>query len=84
MTAPVITKADLAAAQLAMLRAIDGDRRDLDLAELLRMRPIDRVAELMSREFSKDEIADILGYASAVSVNGTIQRIRKQLGPQAV
>lgn len=79
-----LTKADLASAQQAMLRCHAGDRRELDLAALLRMRPIDRVAELMSREFGNDEIADVLGYSSTASVNGVIQRIRQQLGPQAI
>lgn len=55
-----------------------------DMAELLRMKPIARVAELMAREFDNQEIADILGYASTASVNGTVQRIRQQLGSQAV
>lgn len=85
MSAPnQITKADLAAAQLAILRTHAGDRRGLDLGELLRLRPIDRVAELLSREFTNEEIAEICGYGSARSVNAIVQRIRGRLGRQAV
>lgn len=79
-----LTKADLAAAQMAMLRSSAGDRRELDPAALLRMPALDRVAELLAREFTNEEIAEILGYADARVVNAQIQRIRRQLGPQAI
>ena len=47
------------------------------------MGALDRVAELLSHEYSNSDIADMLGYASAGVVNAQVQRIRRQLGPQA-
>ena len=54
-----------------------------DPADLLRMGALDRVAELLSHEYNNRDIADMLGYASAGVVNAQVQRIRRQLGPQA-
>lgn len=48
------------------------------------LQPIDKAAELMSREFSNEEIADICGYASPAGVNAIVRRIRARLGPQAI
>ena len=55
-----------------------------DYRELLKLDAPSRVAELLSLGFTNSEIANILNYASAASVNAQLQRIRGQLGWQAV
>lgn len=79
----MLTKADQ-----KYMKRLEGEgiqlRAPIDHAALLALPPLSRVAELMSHEYSNNEIADILGYSSAHSVNAAIQRIRRQLGPKAV
>lgn len=60
-------------------------RRDqLDMGALLALEPLDRVAELMAEGFGTLDIACILGYSTPESANGQIQRVRQQMGAQAV
>ena len=78
------TKAHLYAERMSGLRRQSQGKPSVNHAELLKLRPIDRVAELMSLEYDNEEIANLLGYNSARSVNGVIQRMRGQIGWQAV
>lgn len=78
----MLKKSDLYMAKLHDCRREQG-REALDYETLLRLRPLDRVAELLSLDYTNDEIAGILNYGSAASVNAQVQRLRGKLGWQA-
>lgn len=77
-----LTKVDL-----EFLKRLESERRSrpaVNHAALLKLPPRSRVAELMSLEYSNEEISHVLGYGSARGVNAIVQRIRGELGWQAV
>lgn len=59
-------------------------RDPIDHAELLKLKPLQQTAELLARGYSTGEIADVRGLCSTAAANAQVQRIRAQLGWQAV
>lgn len=57
--------------------------RIVPFAFLIKLPALERVSELLAEGYSNQEIADLLGYKSAATVNAQLQRIRHQLGEQA-
>lgn len=59
-------------------------REPVDHEKLMRLRPLEQTAELLSLGYTTTEIADIRGLASRACANAQLQRIRGQIGWQAV
>lgn len=76
------TKADLE--REAMKRAMPIVRQEPDWKALAALPREHQITELMSLNWTPQEIRDALGYKNRATVNAQIQRIRRKMGAQAV